>query len=247
MPPQHHSPNSDGLLSTLLRHPRDIKKALAWIPSLLKGCAFGRRAFSGGGRQSHGEGISVGETTPVNPLRDYFEKHQTGKGIWKWEHYFEIYHRHFAPFRGKEVNIVEIGIYSGGSLDMWRDYFGDRCKVFGVDIEDACRSYQNEYTEIFIGDQASPEFWEQFKIQVPRVDILIDDGGHQPHQQIPTFEAMFEHIRPGGVYLCEDIHGENNHFVQKRRNGTSQVAKNLNPAVPGERAPKVSSPTVITK
>src|SRR5580704_8369217 len=37
---------------------------------------------------------------PPNPLLQYFDSHQSGKGIWKWRHYFEIYHRHFAKFVG---------------------------------------------------------------------------------------------------------------------------------------------------
>jgi hypothetical protein len=59
-----------------------------------------------------------------NPLWQYFTNHNEGRGIWKWNHYFPIYHRHFSKFIGKPVKILEIGIYSGGSLDMWRSYFG---------------------------------------------------------------------------------------------------------------------------
>ena len=43
--------------------------------------------------------------------------------------------------------------------------------------------------------------------QVPRLDIVIDDSGHLPSQQIPTLEAVLPHLAPGGVFLCEDIHG----------------------------------------
>ncbi len=50
-----------------------------------------------------------------NPLRDYFEANREGPGIWRWQHYFDIYHRHFARFVGREVNVLEIGVYSGGS------------------------------------------------------------------------------------------------------------------------------------
>ena len=60
--------------------------------------------------------------------------------------------------------------------------------------------------DVFTGDQADPNFWAKFIKEVPRVDIVIDDGGHKAHQQIATLEAVLPHIRPGGVYLCEDIH-----------------------------------------
>ena len=55
-------------------------------------------------------------------------------------------------------------------------------------------------------------FWKAFKEHVPAIDILIDDGGHQTEQQMVTLEEMLPHLRPGGVYLCEDVHGEYNGF-----------------------------------
>jgi hypothetical protein len=103
-------------------------------------------------------------------------------------------------------------VYSGGSLEMWRDYFGFRCRVYGVDIEEACKCYENEFTEIFVGDQEDRGFWKGFKQRVPYIDVLIDDGGHRPEQQIVTMEEMLPHLRPGGVYLCEDVHGIHNRF-----------------------------------
>ena len=52
----------------------------------------------------------------------------------------------------------------------------------------------------------------QWGQQVPQVDVLIDDGGHEPEQQMATVEAMLPHLRPGGVYICEDITCSDNRF-----------------------------------
>jgi hypothetical protein len=41
---------------------------------------------------------------------------------------------------------------------------------------------------------------------------MIDDGSHAPYQQIATLEAVLPHLRPGGVYLCEGIHGQHQAF-----------------------------------
>lgn len=150
---------------------------------------------------------------PENPLKAFFDSRQTGPGIWKWMHYFDIYHRHFSKFIGREVHVLEIGVYSGGSLEMWKSYFGAECRIYGVDIEEVCKVYENEHTKIFIGDQADRNFWKTFKEQVPYIDILIDDGGHAAPQQIATLEEMLPHIRPGGVYLCEDIQYTHNDFA----------------------------------
>lgn len=147
-----------------------------------------------------------------NPIREYFDSLREGRGIWKWLHYFDIYHRHFERFVGKDVNVVEVGIYSGGSLDMWKSYFGRECKVYGIDIKAECKLYEGDRTKVFIGDQSSRVFWADFRRQVPDVDILIDDGGHLPEQQIVTLEETVPYLRSGGVYLCEDITGIDNQF-----------------------------------
>lgn len=96
---------------------------------------------------------------------------------------------------------------------MWREYFGSRCTVYGVDLQEACMAYEKEGVHIFIGDQADREFWRSFKRRVAQVDILIDDGGHQPEQQIATLEEMLPHLCRGGVYVCEDVHGLDNKFL----------------------------------
>jgi hypothetical protein len=147
-----------------------------------------------------------------NPLEEYFDSHHTGLGIWKWRHYFEIYHRHLSRFVGTDAHVLEVGIYSGGSLRMWREYFGERAHIYGVDIEPACKAYEGERARIFIGDQASREFWRKLKQDVPLLDILIDDGGHHHEQQIVTLEEILPHLRPGGIYICEDVHGQFNPF-----------------------------------
>jgi len=110
------------------------------------------------------------------------------------------------------VHVAEVGIFSGGSLDMWRHYFGPRCHLYGIDVEPACRAYEGPNTEIFIGDQEDRGFWRAFKQAVPRLDVLIDDGGHESEQQIVTFEELMPHIANSGVFICEDIHGTHNEF-----------------------------------
>src|SRR2546423_442947 len=77
---------------------------------------------------------------PKNALTASFDEHTEGAGLWKWRHSFDFYDRHFSKFVGREVHVVEIGIYSGGSLAMWRHYFGDGAHIYGVDIEEACRA-----------------------------------------------------------------------------------------------------------
>ena len=71
---------------------------------------------------------------------------------------------------------------------MWKNYFGPKCRVYGVDIEEARKECENDYTKVFVGNQGDRDFWRLLKKQVPIVDILIDDGGHISEQQIVTLE-----------------------------------------------------------
>jgi methyltransferase family protein len=208
-----------------IKNPRLTALSIELLPSVVRGMRFGRETTFSPRSQSEDK---VSEVS--NPLLAYFNAHKEGAGIWKWMHYFDIYQRHFHKFAGREVHVLEVGIYAGGSLSMWREYFGERCHVYGVDIEAACMAHSGEKTKVFIGDQADRAFWAKVKKAVPTVDILIDDGGHQPEQQRITLEEMLPHIRSGGVYLCEDIHGANNEFAAY----VQGLASGLNFATPAE-------------
>lgn len=140
-----------------------------------------------------------------NPLEDYFRNNRKHI-IHKWTHYFDVYHRHFQRFVGKECVVLEIGVSQGGSLQMWKHYFGMQAKIYGVDILPECKQFEEDQIEIFIGSQADREFLRELKTKIPLIDILIDDGGHTMKQQISTFEELFGHISPNGIYLCEDTH-----------------------------------------
>jgi len=141
----------------------------------------------------------------MDDLEKYFTEN-TGRLIHKWKHYFEIYDRHFSRFRGTDVYILEFGVSQGGSLQMWKQYFGPNCKIIGVDINPHCKKLEEEQIQIFIGDQEDRKFLKSLAEKIPRIDVLIDDGGHTMKQQINTYEELFTHIQENGVYLCEDLH-----------------------------------------
>jgi hypothetical protein len=101
---------------------------------------------------------------------------------------------------------MEIGVWHGGSLQMWTRYFGRGARIVGVDIDPRCKAFASESVDIVIGDQSDRAFHAELRRRYPHVDILIDDGGHRMTQQIVTFEELFPHVQPNGVYLCEDLH-----------------------------------------
>jgi hypothetical protein len=141
----------------------------------------------------------------MNDLLSFFENNK-GNKIHKWMHYFEIYDQHLARFRDTDVHLVEIGVYHGGSLRMWKNYFGERATLTGVDINPDCRQLEEDQIGIIIGDQSDRNFLHALTSTLPRIDVLIDDGSHTRDGQVATFEVLYPHISPHGLYICEDLH-----------------------------------------
>jgi hypothetical protein len=196
-------------------------RAIIRMPLVLAGLAF---------NPGDTKGTPVVNTENLrNELREYFEAHSEGNGIWKFDHYFDFYHRYLSKFINAPITLLEIGIYSGGSLPMWRKFFGPSARIWGVDIEPACASYASEGIEVFIGSQADREFLAGIRPN-EGIDVCIDDGSHVPEHQITSFEAIFPRLNPGGVYICEDIHGCHNRF-HDYLNG---LIKGLNTMMPSQ-------------
>lgn len=165
----------------------------------------------------------------MNDLEKYFYENND-KLIDKWVHYFDIYEKYFSKYRNKEVVILEIGVFQGGSLQMWKKYFGPKAKIYGIDINPNCKKLEEENIKIFIGSQSDRTFLQKIKREIPMIDILIDDGGHTMKQQIVTFEELFNHVKEDGIYLCEDTHTSYQIMYgggYKRKGTFIEYAKNL--------------------
>jgi 23S rRNA U2552 (ribose-2'-O)-methylase RlmE/FtsJ len=142
---------------------------------------------------------------PKNDLEKYLIENK-GKKLHKWFHYLEIYDRHFSMFRNRPIKMLEIGVFGGGSMQMWKSYFGSDIKIYGIDINPECKNHEDDNIEIFIGSQADRNFLKDVMDKIGNVDILIDDGSHMVDHQIVTFEELYKYVNPGGIYLCEDLH-----------------------------------------
>ena len=123
----------------------------------------------------------------------------------KYKNYFPIYEKLFAKFRGKKITFVEIGVLSGGSLFMWKNYFGNNARIIGIELNPEAKKFEKEGFEIFIGNQADENFWKDFFEKVGEVDIILDDGGHTNFQQIVTCCSCIPFIKDNGLMVVEDV------------------------------------------
>jgi hypothetical protein len=131
-------------------------------------------------------------------------KHNTDKGS-QFHHYTRWYERHFRSFVGTDVTIVEIGICESYSLLMWREYFGPKARVIGVDYSaEYCTKAAGLGFEVICGAQEDPTVLAQ--IAALRPQIVIDDGGHQGDAQRTSFNVLFPQLSDGSIYVIEDLH-----------------------------------------
>jgi hypothetical protein len=129
-----------------------------------------------------------------------------GRTMQKWNHYLDLYDTYLAPYRCKPVKMLEIGVNRGGSLQLWRRYFGSEAMIYGVDVNPECARFADFPTQIRIGSQADPAFLRSVISELGRPDIIIDDGSHVAKHQQVSFETLFPLLAPGGIYVIEDMH-----------------------------------------
>eukprot|EP00928_Gymnodinium_smaydae_P083515 TRINITY_DN66759_c0_g1_i1.p1 TRINITY_DN66759_c0_g1~~TRINITY_DN66759_c0_g1_i1.p1 ORF type:complete len:466 (-),score=44.49 TRINITY_DN66759_c0_g1_i1:279-1478(-) len=147
-------------------------------------------------------------------FKKFFDNHLEGPGIHKWESYFPVYEEHFLRYCSSRepMRMMEIGIQSGGSLLMWRHSFGANLKLLlGVDVNPATREWERfgANVKVEIGSQANVSFLRGLRRSYPEgFDVILDDASHAPLHQFVTFVNLWPIIRPGGVYMIEDIVGD---------------------------------------
>lgn len=139
----------------------------------------------------------------------YTAIHSRKRGaIIKHGHFFQLYSEHFSNFQAQKVKILEIGVYNGGSLYMWKNFFDKAEVIVGIDIDPYCRRWADPDENIFIelGDQSDPEFLKTVNQKYGPFDIIIDDGGHENYQTITTFQTLFPLLNNEGIYVIEDTY-----------------------------------------
>jgi len=158
---------------------------------------------------THNKTAGHASSTFIGDFHLWYNSHTTGRGIWKWENALTAYQRHLSAMANQPIKLVEIGVQSGGSIQMWQAVLGAQCHVYGIDINAGVNQFADAMTTLTIGDQADHTMWANFYQSTGPVDALIDDGGHEPHQMLITLQDSFDHITPGGALIIEDIHGQN--------------------------------------
>jgi hypothetical protein len=118
------------------------------------------------------------------------------------------YHRFYGWFlselRGRHVELLEVGLNHLGSVSLWKDYFNNGVSINGIDIDEKTSDLSDVYCHKV--DQGNESELTVFSERmVGRFDVIIDDGSHVPTHQLMTLRILWPTLKPGGVYIIEDI------------------------------------------
>ena len=135
-------------------------------------------------------------------------KEHKGKISDNWSLYLNEWDRLFAPYRGQQIRLLEIGIQNGGSLEIWGKYFSKAEKIVGCDIDQKCDQlrYDDARIKVIVSDANSDDCESKILQQAPSFDVIIDDGSHKSSDIVRWFPRYFPSLDDGGIYAVEDLH-----------------------------------------
>ncbi len=127
-------------------------------------------------------------------------KYDTDKGStghWYTPHYERI----FGPLRLQIESLCEVGIGSGASLRMWRDYFLG-AMIYGIDMspcnlsEPRIAAYDCEQTDC-------ARLVDYLKDK--KLEIIVDDASHDQAKTMQTLDCLWPLLERKGWYVIEDM------------------------------------------
>ena len=144
----------------------------------------------------------------MNKTLDQLYREHKGKLSDKWSLYLTEYDRLFTVYRNQPVQLLEIGVQNGGSLEIWDQYFPNARKIIGCDINPSCAAlqYRSPRIAVVTGDANLDEFQNEILQYASTFDIIIDDGSHDSSDIVRSFARYFPYLSETGIYVAEDLH-----------------------------------------
>ena len=121
--------------------------------------------------------------------------------------FLRIYEVFLEPRRSAITDVLEIGVYDGGSLRTWSEYLPG-ARITGVDIDPRCLAFAGGNAQVELCDQSDPLALQRLMVKLGHrhagFDVILDDGSHVWSHQILTFETLWAFLKPGGIFIIED-------------------------------------------
>jgi hypothetical protein len=143
----------------------------------------------------------------INRLAEISNEH-TGKYSDRWSSYLEIFWNLFEPICDGEFDFLEIGVENGGSLEIWAKLFPNARNIVGIDNNPKCSDlkFNDPRINVFVEDASDMRAGKLVKETTSNLGVVIDDGSHVSSETIRSFLLFFPQLKPGGIYVIEDLH-----------------------------------------
>lgn len=149
-------------------------------------------------------------------------KHNVAKGS-SWHNYTPVYEKLLEPIRDKPITFLEIGVWRGESVRMWKEYLPN-AEIIGIDYEPNCARYAEERIRIFIGRAEEEAFIKKLGLWIGKsIDVVVDDGSHLLHEIHASLCHLYPTMPASNLYFIEDVSRDArepltsiiNHFVPR--------------------------------
>ena len=157
-----------------------------------------------------------GFENPSRPptLLEIFHRYNRTSGFHKYLEYFNMYEPYVSPLRrnallkNNNLNMLEIGVQNGGSIEIWSIYFGNLLRYTGVDRNPKCLRFDDpsRHVKISIGDQTNVTFLNELCDLYGPFDLIVDDGAHTAVTIMTSLFELWKCMKHRGVYAIEDLH-----------------------------------------
>jgi hypothetical protein len=137
-------------------------------------------------------------------LIDLGKKYFDGDGCKTWKMY-RLYERCLSQLRDQPIKILELGVFSGSSLEVWNEYFPN-ATIVGLDINPVVRDFSSRISFVQ-GSQDDTKLLKEIseKFAPDGWDVIIDDASHIGYHTKNSFWYLFQnHLKPGALYFIED-------------------------------------------
>ena|SRR3990167_3616920 len=121
--------------------------------------------------------------------------------------YLPVYYEMFKDKRNEVEKVLEIGVAEGAGLFMFRDFFPN-ATIYGLEIDiERVRLFKDEpRTAVWQGDQSDKKDLETaIDIFGNDLDLVVDDGSHNPGDQVFTALTLLPLLKKGVIYVIEDV------------------------------------------
>jgi hypothetical protein len=113
--------------------------------------------------------------------------------------YLNTYSELFGKFEKEPITLLEVGVYKGGSLRLFEEYFIN-ASIIGYDIKDWGDIQCKRATRII------QDFGSIKSSDIPNnISIAIEDGAHDFDSQFDFIKKVYPKMIRGGIMVIEDI------------------------------------------